>query len=63
MLKDQGVPCSPENGQDEKNATTWVLDFPVSTRRMFNKKDVSADGTNKVIIKTYNLIGVNTMLV
>ena len=31
MLKDQGVPCVPENGQTEENATTWVLEFPVKS--------------------------------
>tara|TARA_R110002020_G_scaffold449690_1_gene663026 strand:- start:353 stop:2221 length:1869 start_codon:yes stop_codon:yes gene_type:complete len=31
MLKDQGVPCVPENGQDKDNATTWVLEFPVKS--------------------------------
>ncbi len=29
MLRDQGVPCHPEVGQSEDNATTFVLDFPV----------------------------------
>lgn len=29
MLKAQGVPYHPEVGQTEKNATTFVLDFPV----------------------------------
>lgn len=29
MLKDQGVPCTPEVGQTPENATTYVLDFPV----------------------------------
>jgi ribonucleoside-diphosphate reductase alpha chain len=29
MLKDQGVPCSPEVGQTVENATTYVLEFPV----------------------------------
>lgn len=29
MLKDQGVPYYPEVGQDPKNATTYVLEFPV----------------------------------
>ena len=43
MLKDQGVPCQPENGQDAKTATTWVLDFPVmSPEGCLTRKDVSA---------------------
>jgi len=29
MLRDQGVPCAPEVGQDPKNPDTWVLTFPV----------------------------------
>lgn len=29
LLKDQGVPCKPEVGQTEENATTYVLEFPV----------------------------------
>ena len=29
MLKDQGFKMTPENGQTEKNATTWVMSFPV----------------------------------
>jgi ribonucleoside-diphosphate reductase alpha chain len=29
MLKDQGVPYSPEVGQTKDNATTYVLEFPV----------------------------------
>jgi ribonucleoside-triphosphate reductase (thioredoxin) len=29
MLKDQGVPYSPEVGQSKENATTYVLEFPV----------------------------------
>lgn len=29
MLKDQGVPYKPENGQSEENAHTFVLEFPV----------------------------------
>ena len=31
MLKKQGVSCKPENGQDPKTATTWVLSFPVKS--------------------------------
>jgi ribonucleoside-triphosphate reductase (thioredoxin) len=29
MLRDQGVPCHPEVGQTENDATTFVLEFPV----------------------------------
>jgi hypothetical protein len=29
MLKDQGVPLKPENGQTEENANTWVISFPM----------------------------------
>jgi ribonucleoside-diphosphate reductase alpha chain len=29
MLKDQGIPYHPEVGQSERDATTFVLDFPV----------------------------------
>src|SRR3989344_1134297 len=29
MARDQGVPCLPEVGQSEGNATTYVLEFPV----------------------------------
>ena len=43
MLRDQGVPCQPENGQDAKTATTWVLDFPVmAPDGCLTRKDVSA---------------------
>ena len=43
MLKDQGVPCKPENGQDAKTATTWVLDFPVKAPEgCLTRKDISA---------------------
>jgi ribonucleoside-diphosphate reductase alpha chain len=31
MLRDQGVPCSPELGQEAKTASTWVLEFPVAS--------------------------------
>ena len=31
MLKAQGVPCQPENGQDAETATTWVFEFPVKS--------------------------------
>jgi ribonucleoside-diphosphate reductase alpha chain len=43
MLKDQGVPCHPENGQDEETATTWVLEFPVKApEQCLTRKDVTA---------------------
>lgn len=29
MARDQGVPCVPEVGQNENNASTFVLEFPV----------------------------------
>lgn len=31
VLKDAGVPMSPENGQAADNATTWVVHFPVKS--------------------------------
>ena len=31
MLRDQGVPCHPEVGQDPNNATSFVLEFPVKS--------------------------------
>jgi rubrerythrin len=31
MLKDQGVPYSPEIGQTMENANTFVIDFPVKS--------------------------------
>ena len=43
MLKDQGVPCVPENGQTEEDATTWVLEFPVkSPEGCMTRKDMTA---------------------
>ncbi|MBI3633706.1 MAG: ribonucleoside-triphosphate reductase [Candidatus Vogelbacteria bacterium] len=43
MLKDIGVPYSPEVGQDEKNASTFVLEFPIaSPRGAIVKNDLSA---------------------
>lgn len=43
MLKDQGVPHHPEVGQSEKNATTYVLEFPVKAPAgSIYKNDVSA---------------------
>jgi ribonucleoside-diphosphate reductase alpha chain len=31
LLRDQGVPCIPEVGQTEENATTMVLEFPIKS--------------------------------
>jgi len=31
MLVDQGVPCSPEVGQDTVSPSTWVFEFPVKS--------------------------------
>ena len=43
MLKAQGVPCQPENGQDAETATTWVFEFPVkSPEGCLTRKDVTA---------------------
>lgn len=43
MMKDQGISCKPEVGQNEDNATTWVLEFPVKAPEgAIFKDDVSA---------------------
>ncbi len=43
MLKKIGMPCNPENGQTKKDASTWVLDFPVkSPEGCITRKDVTA---------------------
>ncbi|MFA6404679.1 MAG: ATP cone domain-containing protein [Candidatus Paceibacterota bacterium] len=44
MLKDQGVPFFPEVGQTAENATTFVLEFPVSAPKGTTtfKNDLSA---------------------
>ena len=43
MLKAAGVPCTPENGQTAKTATTWVLEFPVkSPENCMTRKDTTA---------------------
>ena len=43
MLKDQRVPCHPENEQEAKSASTWVLEFPVkSPEGCLTRKDVTA---------------------
>jgi len=45
MLKDQGVPYHPENGQTKENANTYVLEFPVKVTKKGDdvfKNDLSA---------------------
>ena len=43
MMRDMGVPCNPENGQTEEDASTWVLEFPVkSPDGCITRKDVTA---------------------
>ncbi|MEI6528721.1 MAG: ATP cone domain-containing protein [bacterium] len=43
MLKDQGVPYSPEVGQSKESATTYVLEFPIkSPKGSVHKDDHSA---------------------
>ncbi len=43
MMKDQGISCKPEVGQDEKTATTFVLEFPIkSPDGAIVKDDISA---------------------
>lgn len=43
MLKDNGVPCHPEVGQDPENATSYVLEFPVkSPKNAILKDDITA---------------------
>jgi len=43
MLRDQGIPFHPENGQTIENATTFVLEFPVkSPDNAICKNDLSA---------------------
>ena len=38
-----GIPCHPENGQTEENASTWVLEFPVKAPEgCITRKDVTA---------------------
>jgi ribonucleoside-triphosphate reductase len=39
MLKDQGFPMSPENGQTAENANTWVLSFPMKAPKEAVTKD------------------------
>lgn len=43
MLRDQGVPAHPEVGQNEANATTYVLEFPVKAPDgAITKDDITA---------------------
>jgi ribonucleotide reductase alpha subunit len=43
LMKDSGIKASPENGQTEENATTYVLEFPVkSPEGCITRKDVTA---------------------
>ena len=43
MMKEVGIPCNPENGQTEEDASTWVLEFPVkSPEGCITRKDVTA---------------------
>ena len=43
LMKEKGIPCHPENGQTKKNASTWVLEFPIkSPKGCVLRKDVSA---------------------
>jgi ribonucleoside-diphosphate reductase alpha chain len=39
MLKDQGVPYTPEVGQSERDATTYVIEFPVKSPDSARFKD------------------------
>ena len=43
MMKDEGIKCSPENGQTRQSASTWVLEFPVkSPDGCITRKDITA---------------------
>ena len=43
MMRDEGIPCNPENGQNKEDANTWVLEFPVkSPDGCITRKDVTA---------------------
>ena len=43
LMKDSGIKANPEVGQTKKDATTWVLEFPVkSPDGCITRKDVSA---------------------
>ena len=43
LLRDQGIPMDPENGQTEGNATAYVIHFPIaSPEGAITRKDMSA---------------------
>ncbi len=42
MLKDQGVPYHPENGQNKETANTYVFEFPVKAPGKIFKNDLTA---------------------
>ena len=43
LMKDSGILCHPENGQNKKDATTWVVEFPIkSPEGCITRKDVTA---------------------
>jgi len=43
LMKDSGIKANPEVGQNKKDATTWVLEFPVkSPEGCITRKDVTA---------------------
>jgi ribonucleoside-diphosphate reductase alpha chain len=43
VLKNEGVPMDPENGQTRENATTWVIHFPVKApQSSITRKDRTA---------------------
>ena len=43
LMKKSGIKCNPENGQTKKNASTWVVEFPVkSPDGCITRKDVTA---------------------
>jgi hypothetical protein len=43
MMRDMGVPCHPEVGQTKKNASTWVVEFPIKApEECITRKDVTA---------------------
>mgnify|MGYP003643891914 FL=1 len=43
LVKDSGLKCQPEVGQNKKDASTWVVDFPVKAPEgCITRKDVTA---------------------
>jgi ribonucleoside-diphosphate reductase alpha chain len=41
-MKAMGIPAHPEVGQKKKNATTWVVEFPIkSPEDCITRKDVT----------------------